>query len=74
MVDAFCELASSMAKDREFAKCDFQMGAEEETIMSPPHKRALATWQTYYHTTINGTGQIVNRLLPLVQQCESIDA
>ena len=42
--------------------------------MSPPHKRTLATWQTYYHMSINRTGQIVNRLLPLVQQCETIDA
>ena len=51
------------------------MGTEEgETIMSVPRKRALATWQTYYHTTINGTGQIVNRLLPLIQQCKAIYA
>ena len=50
------------------------MGTEEgETIMSPPRKRALTTWQTYYHTTINGTGQIVNRLLPLIQQCKAIN-
>ena len=75
MAEALGELASSMAKAREFAKCDFQMGTEEgETIMSLPHKRALTTWQTYYHTTINGTGQIVNRLLPLIEQCEAKDA
>ena len=73
MVDTLGELASLMAKAREFAECNFQMGAEEETIMSLPCKRALATWQTYYHTTIKGTGQIVNRLLLLVQQCEAID-
>ena len=75
MVDALGELAGSMAKAREFAKCNFQMGIEEgETIMSLPCKRALVTWQTYYHTTINGTGEIVNRLLPLIQQCEAINA
>ena len=43
MVDTFGQLAGSMAKAREFAECDFQMGAEEETIMSPPRKKALAT-------------------------------
>ena len=70
MGNALRELATLMAKAREFAKCDFQMGSEEgeTTIMSPPHKRALATWQTYYHTTINPTGQVVNRLLPLMNQ------
>ena len=58
MVGELGELASLMAKAREFAKRNFQMVSEEgeTTVMSPPRKRALATWQTYYHTTINGTG------------------
>ena len=43
MVEAFGQLASSMAKAQEFAECDFQMGAEKETIMSPPRKKVLAT-------------------------------
>ena len=75
MLDALGELAGSMAKACEFAKCNFQMGTEDvETIMSPSRNRALATWQTYYHTTIYRTGHIVNRLLQLVQQCKAIDA
>ena len=60
-MDALGDLAGSMAKAREFVECNFWMGTEEgENIMTPPRKRALATWQTYYHTTINGTGQIVH--------------
>ena len=42
--------------------------------MIPKGKRALATWQSFYHTTINGPGKIVHRLLLLVHQCEVIDA
>ena len=57
MTDALGDLALSMGKAHEFVECNFWMGTEEgENIMSPPRKRALATWQTYYHTTINGTG------------------
>ena len=63
-----------MGKACEFVKSNFQMGTEEgENIMSPPRKRALATWQSYYHTTINGPEQRVHRLLPLVQQCKAIN-
>ena len=76
MTNALGELATSMAQACAFAECDFQMGSEEgeTTIMSPPCKRALATWQTYYHSMINPTGQVVNRLLPLLEQCKAIDA
>ena len=76
MVNALGELATSMAQAHAFTECDFQMGSEEgeTTVMSPPRKRALATWQTHYHLTINPTGQVVNRLLPLLEQCEVIDA
>ena len=65
-----------MAQACAFAECDFQMGSEEgeTTLMSPPHKRVLATWQIYYNSTINPSGQVVNRLLPLLEQCETIDA
>ena len=75
MTNALGELATSMAKACKFTECNFQMGSEEgeTTVMSLPHKRALATWQTYYHTKINGTEQIVNRLLPLNELCEAID-
>ena len=45
----------------------------KNTVMSPPRKRALATWQIYYNLTINPSGQVVNRLLPLLEQCEAID-
>ena len=54
MMDALGDLALSMGKAREFVECNFRMGIEEgENIMSLPHKRALATCQSYYHTTIN---------------------
>ena len=42
--------------------------------MSPPRKQALATWQSFYHTMINRPGQIVNRLLPMIRQCEAVEA
>ena len=42
--NALGELADSMAKAREFAECDFRMGlVEGENVLSPPHKKALAT-------------------------------
>ena len=74
MMNALGELTTSMAQAHAFAECNFQMGSEEgeTTVMSPPLKRALASWQIYYNLTINPSGQVVNRLLPLLEQCEAI--
>ena len=56
-------IVRTMEKAREFMEYDFILGGEGgESIMSPPRKQALATWQSFYHTTIIGPGQIVNRL------------
>ena len=61
MTDTLEDIAQTIGKAREFVECNFQMGTEEgENIMSPPRKRAQATWQSFYHTTINGPGQIVH--------------
>ena len=66
MTNTLEDLAQTMGKAREFVECNFWMGTKEgENIMSLPRKRALATWQSIYHTTNNGPGQIVHRLLPL---------
>ena len=63
MTDTLEDIAQTMGKAREFVECNFQSGAEGgANVMSPPCKQALATWQSFYHTTINGPGQIVNRL------------
>ena len=68
-------IVRTMEKAREFMEYDFILGAEGgESVMSPPRKQALATWQSFYHTTINGPGQIVNRLLPIVSQCKVVEA
>ena len=64
MTDALEDIAQTMGKAREFVECNFRIGPQEgANIMSPPHKRALATWQSFYHTTINGPGQIVQWLV-----------
>ena len=76
MSNAIGELTTSMAQAHAFAKCDFQMGLVEgkNTVMSPPRKKALASWTIYYNSTINLCAQIVNNLYPIVEQCETIDA
>ena len=64
-----------MGKARELVTCNFLLGSEGgESVMSLPCKQALATWQSFYHTTINGPGQIVNCLLPIIRQCEAVEA
>ena len=73
--NALFELADSMAQARSFAESDFRLGLEEgTTMMSPPRKKALASWTLYYNATINPCAQIVNNLYPIVKQCEAIDA
>ena len=69
MTNALGELATSMAKAHAFAECNFQMGLAEgeNTVMSPPRKKALATWQIYFNSTINPLAQVVNNLLPLLE-------
>ena len=60
---------------REFVECNFLMGAEgDATVMSLPHRQALATWQSFYCSTINLPGQIIQQLLPLDWQCQSVNA
>merc|ERR1712098_496497 len=46
---------------------------EGKNIMSPPRKEALTTWQIFYNSTINPSAQVVNNLMPLLEQCEAID-
>ena len=75
MSNPWDDLVRTMEKAREFIECDFMLGAKGgESVMSPPRKQALATWQSFYHTTINGSGQIVNCLLPIVRQWEVLEA
>ena len=75
MADTLEDIAQTMGKARDFVKCNFLIGAVGvATVMSPPRKQALATWQSFYHSTINVPGQIVQQLLPLVRQCEAVDA
>ena len=69
------ELADSMANARSFAECDFRLGLEEgQVVMSPPRKKALTSWKIFYNCTINPCAQIVNNLMPIVEQCEIVDA
>ena len=67
-------LADSMANALSFEECDFRLGLEEgQTVMSPPRKKALASWTIYYNSTINPCAQIVNNFMPIVEQCEIVD-
>ena len=46
--DAFFGLSDAMAVARSFAESNFRLGADEnETVFSPPHKKALASWSLY---------------------------
>ena len=67
MIHTLEDIAQTIGKAREFVECNLRLGAMEgSNIMSLPPKRALVTWQSFYHTTINGPGQIVQWLLLLV--------
>ena len=73
--DTLFLLTDSMAVARSFAESNFRLGADDnETVFSPPHKKALASWLLYYNSTINPCAQIVNNLYPIVEQCEALDA
>ena len=73
--NALNELADLMIQARSFAECDFRLGLEEgQIVMSPPRKKALTLWTIYYNSTINPCAQIVNNLMPILEQCETIDA
>ena len=75
MVDALVELAGLMAKACEFAICDFRLGlAVGKTVFSVPHKKALASWQIYYNSAISPPLTVLNNLMPLLEQCETIDS
>ena len=73
--NALGELADSMAKAHEFAEYDFRMGlAEGETVFSLTRKKALATWQIYYNSAISPPLTVLNNLMLLLEQCETIDS
>ena len=39
--------------------------------MNLPRKHALARWMRCYHSKMNGPGQIVSYLLPLLEKCKA---
>ena len=46
--DALFLLADSMAVAPSFAESNFRLGVDEkETVLSPPRKKALASWSLY---------------------------
>ena len=66
------DVITVMDEVRRFVECDFALGAEGgNSGMSPPCKQALTKWQRFYHSKINGPGQIVSHLLVLVEKCEA---
>ena len=70
MLSPVDDIIKVMDEVRRFVECDFALGAEGDDLgMSPPRKQALAKWQRFYHFKINGPGQIVSNLLPLVEKC-----
>ena len=73
--DALFLLADSTAAACSFAESNFRFGLDEnETVFSPPRKKALASWSLYYNSTINPCAQIVSNLYPIIEQCDTIDA
>ena len=63
------KLADSIANARSFAECDFRLGLEEgQVVMSPPRKKPLVSWTIFYNSTINPYAQIVNNLMPILEQ------
>ena len=70
------DIATALAKAKEFTDVPFQLSPDgaDSGLMSPPRKVALATWTSYYHSIINVPENIVQRLLPLVRQCEALEA
>ena len=68
------EMLLSQAK--EFASCKFYLLAdmEEVAVMSSPRKAALAIWFNKYRGLINMPSKTLDKLLPLLLQCQQYSA
>ena len=69
-------LAKTLARAKEFALCKFKLLAdmEEGAVMSPPMKVALAVWSYKYCALINVPAKTLDKLLPLLLQCQQYSA
>ena len=70
----FDDMAVTFGKMKEFMEVDFSLRTAENVAQSPPKKAALNTRMNYYQSLINKPGQVVQRLYPVITQCEAINA
>ena len=68
------DMAATFGKIKEFMEMDFSLGESENLVTSPPRHVAVNTWTNYYWHIINKPGQVVQKLFPLISQCEAIDS
>ena len=75
MASPIYDVITVMADVKKFVEHDFTLGLKGDVSdMSPPHKHVLARWKRCYHSKMNGLGQIVSYLLPLLEKCEATEA
>ena len=69
------DIVTTFAKVKEFVdtSISISMNGGENNVMSSTRKAALVIWTLYYCSTINVQRIIVQRLLPLVRQCEKLE-
>ena len=68
------DMAATFGKIKEFMEEDFSLGMAENAVPSPPKKLALNTWTNYYRHLINKPGQVIQKLYPIIDQCEAVDS
>ena len=71
------QIAKTFAKVREFMEVSgFSLGPlrANEEISSPNRRVALSTWTNYYRSLVMKPGHIVQKLYPVINQCEAMDA
>ena len=56
--DEIEDMATTFGKCKEFMEADFNLGAGEDSVMSPPRRTAVASWTNYYQCIIEKLGQV----------------
>ena len=75
MVSPIKDVLTVMAEIKQFVEHDFTLGLRGDVSdMSPLCKSALKRWKCCYYSKMNGPGQIVNYLIPLLGKCKATKA
>ena len=72
--DDIDDMAATFGKIKEFMEVNFNLGTPENAVTSPPRCAAVNTWTNYYQHIINKPGQVLQKLYPLIGQCEAIES